>query len=92
MGANRRPDGHEERDEPEPIGFVRLVEISVQQGVCQLLLVPVPQIHQQEGQVVQHVDGREVLVEFKTVEQGRGAMPQADVAKDEVAMAAPDLA
>ena len=77
MGTDRGTNCHEERDETEPIGFVSFVEVPVQQDVRRFLLVAVPQIHQQESQIVQHVDGGEALIELNTVEQGRKAMPQA---------------
>ena len=85
MGADRGTNCHEERDESEPAAFVGLVEIPVQQDVCRLPLIAVPQVHQQESQIVQHVDGGEALIELETIEQGRNAVPQADVAQDEVA-------
>ena len=50
-----------------------------------------PQVHQQESKVVKNIDGRERFVELKAIEQGRHAIDQADVAQDEIAVAAPDL-
>src|SRR4051794_32223753 len=49
------------------------------------------EIHQEKGEVIEHVDGREVLVELEAIEQGGLALEHADVAQDEIAMAAADL-
>jgi hypothetical protein len=51
----------------------------------------VPQVHQQESKVVKNIDGCERFVELKAVKQGRHAIDQADVAQDQVTVAAPDL-
>ena len=49
-----------------------------------------PQVHQQEGEIVEDVDGGDQLVELDGVERGRHAIEERDVAEMEVAMATPD--
>jgi len=48
------------------------------------------EIHQQEGNIVQHVDDRDIIVELDVVEQHRLATDQADFARVEIAVTAPD--
>ena len=51
-----------------------------------------PQVHEQEGEVVEHVDRRHGVVEFQAVERRRTALEQADVAQMQVAVAVAHLA
>jgi hypothetical protein len=50
------------------------------------------EIHQQERQVVQRIDGGELLVEFDRVVEHRLPVPEHDVPEMEVAVAAPHAA
>ena len=50
------------------------------------------QVHQQEREVVEHVDGGETGVEFDGVEQRRPAVDQDNIAEMQVAVAAPHQA
>ena len=50
-----------------------------------------PQIHQQESKIVQHVDGCDLFVELDAVEQPRLTVEQADVAQVQIAVAAAHL-
>ena len=50
------------------------------------------QIHEQEGQIVEHVDAGKVPAELDAVEEGRDALQQADIAQMQIAMAEPHLA
>lgn len=89
MCADGGTDAHKEGDQRQPVRLVALVKVAVVDEVRELALISVPQIHQQE--VVKNIDGCERFVELKAVEQGRHAVEQADVAQNEIAMAAPDL-
>ncbi len=51
-----------------------------------------PQVHQQEGQVVQHVDLAELFVELDTVEQYRFGVFDQDIAEVKIAMAMAHMA
>ena len=53
---------------------------------------PLPQVHQQEGEVVEDVDAGDLVVELDRVEQRRLPRPQHDVAQMEVAVTLPDEA
>src|SRR5262249_19524078 len=46
-------------------------------------------IHQQEGEIVEGVDGSQVVVELDGIEQSRAAVPEHDVAEMQIAVAAP---
>ena len=50
------------------------------------------QVHQQERQVIEHVDAGDQVAELDAVEQGRLAVEQADIVEMEVAVAAPHAA
>src|SRR5262249_58523667 len=50
------------------------------------------QIHQQEGEVIEHIDATERAVELNAVEERRPAAELADVSQMEVPVAEPDLA
>ena len=50
------------------------------------------QVHEQEGQVVEHVDAGEIVVELDAVEQDRAVAEQHDVGEVEVAVAVADAA
>ena len=52
----------------------------------------VDQVHQQEGEVVEHVAGGDPVVELDGVEQHRLAVDQHDVAEMQIAVAAPHQA
>ena len=49
-----------------------------------------PQVHQQERQVVAHVDAGDLVVELDRVEERRPAVQQHDVAQVQIAVALPD--
>ena len=51
-----------------------------------------PQIHEQESEVVQHVDSSDLVIELDAIEQPRFTIEHADVAQMQIAVAAPDLA
>ena len=50
------------------------------------------EVHQQEGEVVKHVDAGEIASEFDAVEQRRLAVDETDIAQMKIAMAVPHLA
>jgi hypothetical protein len=79
-----RPDGgphsHEEGQQRQSVRFVEIVQVAVEGEVGMRVQPSVPQVHQQERQVVEDVRRREVVAEFQAVEQGRLAFDQADVA------------
>ncbi len=52
--------------------------------------LPPPEVHEEERQVVEHVDARNLVVELNGVEEGRAAVEQDDVPKVKVAVALPD--
>ena len=50
------------------------------------------EIHQQESQVVQHIDARQLFGELDAIEQQRPSVDQTDIAQMQVAVTAPHLA
>lgn len=101
MSADRGAQGHEEGQGritvADPGRHVRHgarqgADIAVEQQVGEVAPPDKPQVHQGEGDVVEHVDPRQFLVEFDTVEQGRPPVEPADVAKVKIAVAKADEA
>ena len=70
----------------------RVGQVAVPDGVGMSRKLAPPQIHQQERQVVEHVDAGNLVVELDRVEQRRAAVEQDDVAQVEIAVALPDEA
>ena len=91
MRAHGGPNGHQERDQRQAVLLVARVEIAVEDQVGIGARSAVPQVHQQEADVVEDVGRRHALVELEAVEQRRLAVDEADVAKMQVAMAAAHL-
>ena len=91
MRAHGCPDGHEEGQQDEAVLVVRLVKISVHDQIGEFGEAAMPQVHEQEGKVVEHIDRRDLVVELDAVEQARRAVEQADVAQMQVAVAAAHL-
>lgn len=48
------------------------------------------QVHQQEGEIVEHVPGCDHGIEFDGVEQGRFVLDENDISEMQIAMASPD--
>lgn len=92
MGANGCPDGHQKGEKREAVLVVGVVEVAVGHQVGQFGESAMPQVHGQDGQIVEHVDRRDLLVELDAVEQARLAVEQAYVAEMQIAVAAPYLA
>ena len=67
---------------------LRVRQITVEHDICGCGKSALDQIHQQKGEIVEHVAGRDTVVEFDGVEQHRLAVNQDDVAEMQVAMAA----
>ena len=94
MSADGRAQRHEERQQRQSflLAFVARVEIAVQRKIGEARSAHPPEIHEQEGQVVKDVDGRNVVGEFDAVEGCRFALKEADIAKVQIAVAGPHLA
>ena len=50
-----------------------------------------PQIHEQESEIVKNIGGCDLIVELDTVEQTRSARKQANVAQMKIAVTATDF-
>ena len=55
-------------------------------------MAPLDQVHEQEGQVIEHVDAGEIIVELDAVEQDRAVAEEHDVGEVEVAVTVADAA
>ena len=90
VGAHGGAHRHEEGQEGKAVLVVRSVEIAVHHEVGELRQAAMPQVHQQEGEVVEHVDrGDRSLNSMQSKSVGT-AVEEADVAQMQVAVAAPD--
>ena len=67
-------------------------QIAVQEAVGLGAVAAFGQVHQQEGEVVEHVTGGDARIELDGVEQRRCAVEQDDVAEVQVAVAAAHVA
>ena len=67
-------------------------QVAVEHKVCAQPPPPALEVHQQEGEVVEQIDGGERLVELDGVEQHRLPLPQHDVVEVQVAVHAPHAA
>src|SRR5208282_6743312 len=61
-------------------------EVAVEHDICGLRQTTFQQVHQQEGEIVEHVAGGDDLAELDGVEQNRFAVDQHDVAKMKIAV------
>jgi hypothetical protein len=90
VGAHLCSQRHEERQEGEAVLLPGGVEIVVDQQVGEVGQSSVPEVHRQEGEIVEHVDRRQPLVEVEAVEQPWSALEHADVAQVQIAVTAAD--
>ena len=74
MRPYRCADSHEEGQKSEPVRLIGPVEVSVEHEVSEVGLVAVPQVHEQESKIVEHINCGEVLVELEAVEERRLAL------------------
>ena len=75
-----------------PLDIGAAPQIAVQKKIGVGMQIPLPKIHQDEGEVVERIDGRHRIVELDGVEENRPAVQQNDVAQMHVAMAEANLA
>jgi hypothetical protein len=68
----------------------RLAEIAIEHDIGCYRQFALDQVHQQEGEIIEHVAGGDPGVEFDGVEQHRRAIEQNDIAKMQIAVAARD--
>ena len=89
---NRGANSHEERQEHEAVFIVGLVEVAIGDKIGEVGKTAMPQIHQQESEIIEHVDSGDLVIELDAVEQSRLTVQHADVAQVQIAMAAAHLA
>ena len=90
-GANPGPEPQEQRQGSQALQVqprVRTPEIAIENDVGRHVLPAAVEIHQQEGEVVEGVDGREILIELDGIEQHRAVAPEHDIVEMQVAVAA----
>ena len=68
------------------------IQIAVEDDIGETGEPQVVQVHEQEGEIVKHVDGGKGRIEFDGVEQRRPAFNHADVAQVKIAVAVADPA
>ena len=95
LGADRRSHREKERQRSKRVEIVdapRLGEIAVEHDVRGGGEPALEQVHQQEGEVVEHVARRDDVAELDGVEQHRLAVDQHDIAEMQIAVDAADEA
>ena len=93
LGADRRAQRQEQRQRGERIEILhppRLAEIAIEHDIGRWRQPALDQVHQQEGEIVEHVAGGDLGIEFDGVEQHRRAVEQNDIAEMQIAVAARD--
>ena len=97
--ANSGPERQEQRQQREAVEAIETVDVGwiAETGKVSVLhvagrraLAAVAQIHHQEREIVEDVDGRNRLVELDGIEQARLALPQHHVGEMQVAVDAAD--
>src|SRR5208283_3784713 len=84
MGADGGTHGEIERHQSQAAAFAGYVEIAVEHQIGEFAVSLVDQVHQQKGQIVEHVDRGYRVVEFNRVEQRRLAVEEADIAQMQI--------
>jgi hypothetical protein len=92
MGADGGADREEQRQRRQAIAFVLQIEVAVEHRIPEGVEPTGMQVHEQEGEIIEHVDIRDQAIEFDAVEQRRASGDEADVAQMQVAMAVAHLA
>ena len=93
LGADRGAHRQEERQRRERVEVLvapGFDQIAVERDVRGRREIALDQVHQQEGEIVEHVAGRDDLAELDRVEQHRAVVEQNDVAEVQVAVDAAD--
>ena len=70
--------------------MTRCAEVDIEDKVCSLRELALHEIHQEEGEVIEHIAGSHEWIELQRVERNRSAVDQRDVAEMQIAMAAPN--
>ncbi len=82
-----------QRGKPDEIaGAAFRLEIGVEHGVGVRAQPALAEIHQQKGEIVEHIDGGEPVVELDRVEQDGRAVDLDDVAQMQIAVAVAHIA
>src|SRR4029077_1139715 len=68
--------------------MARCAKINVEHAVGGLRKLALDKIHQQEGEVVEHIAGGHERIELERVERDRAALDQRDVAEVQITVAA----
>ena len=90
-GAHAGAAGEEQRQAGEALDLAAdglEGDVGVEHGVGRLAVAARIEIHEQEGEVIEHVDGGQRLAELEGVERHRHVVDQHDVAEVQIAMAA----
>src|SRR5262249_4150913 len=78
MAADGGAQRCEERHQGNAVGLVAAIEIAVEDEVGEAPEPAMREVHQQEGEVVEYVDGGERRIELDAVERNRAAIDEAD--------------
>ena len=95
LRPDRRPHREEERERGKPDEIARAalrIEIGVEHGVGVRPQSALAEIHQEKGEIVEHIDRGEPIVELDRVEQDRRAVDLDDVAQMQIAVAVAHIA
>ena len=90
-GAHAGTAGEEQRQAGEALDLAAdglEGDVGVEHDVGRLPVAARVEVHQQEGEIVEHVDGGQRLAELERVEGNRNAVDEHDVAEVKIAVAA----
>ena len=94
-GNDFRSDGRTDREKDRKGGqaadllFTAGPEIPVKHEIGFVLQTTFPKIHQQEGEIVENISGRDRIIELHGVEQRRLTLEKHDIAEMQVPVAPP---
>jgi len=91
LGADRRAHREKQRQRSERVEIVvtsRFGEVAVEHDIGGCIELALDQVHQQEGEIVEHIAGCDPRIELDGVEQSWFAVEQHDVAEVQVAVTA----
>ena len=89
LGADRGPHRQEERQRRQRVEIfvpVRFGKIAVEHDIGRLRQLALEQVHQQKGEIVEHVARGDDVAELDGVEQHRPAVDQRDIAEMKIAV------
>src|SRR5579863_6407809 len=92
MGPYARVDRLKQRQRRHTLDLRLAIAVAVEDDAGKEWQAPVQQVHQQEGEIIEHIDAGDRPAELDAVEERRAPLHETDVAQMQVTMAEAHLA